>query len=124
MNPVKIQMQLSEGDIVVLELHGRLSRDGWMDSMDPISAYCGDKIYSRKVMLSLADANYLDSSGVEWLLVCNEKFKSAGGHLVLHSASRLTFDFLKMMRMHLVLDLVSDETEARARLMNSSNGTH
>lgn len=124
MNPVKIQMQLGDDDIVMLELHGRLSRDGWMDAADPISAICGDNIFSRKVMLNLSDANYLDSTGVEWLLVSNEKFHAAGGKLVLHSASRMTSDFLKMMRMHLVLDLVADEATARARLTNSNNGAH
>ena len=95
-----------------------------MDSRDPIASVCGDNIFSRKVMLNLSDANYLDSTGVEWLLVSNEKFQAAGGKLVLHSASRTTNDFLKMMRMHLVLDLVSDEATARARLTGADNGTH
>ena len=123
MSPVQIQMQLGQGDIVVLELHGRLSRDEWMDNRDPIAAACGDDVFSRKVMLSLANANYLDSTGVEWLLVSDQKFKDAGGKLVLHSASRTTYDFLKMMRMHLVLDLVPDEATARARLSNYTNGS-
>ena len=124
MNPVQIQMQLGDDDIVMLELHGRLSRDAWMDSRDPIASVCGDNIFSRKVMLNLSDANYLDSTGVEWLLVSNEKFQAAGGKLVVHSASRTPNDFLKMMRMHLVLDLVSDEATARARLTGADNGTH
>ena len=123
MSPVQIQMQLGQGDIVVLELHGRLSRDGWMDNRDPIAVACGDDVFSRKVMLSLANSNYLDSTGVDWLLVSDQKFKDAGGKLVFHSASRTTCDFLKMMRMHLVLDLVPDEVTARDKLTNYRNGS-
>src|SRR5262249_53791419 len=95
---------------------GRLSHDGWPVGFDPLVELLGDGVYSRKLLLNLGRSSYLDSSGVSWLLDANKRFQEAGGDLVLHSATPLTAQFLKMMRMDLVLTLVSDEPAAREKV--------
>jgi anti-anti-sigma factor len=113
---LKVQLGAPSDPVVRLELAGRLSRDGWTEGKDPLVTMCGDSIYSRPVLMSLEKANYLDSTGVEWLLHANRKFREAGGRLILHSPTAMTMQFLKMMRMHLVLEMADDEEQARARL--------
>src|SRR4029077_16070227 len=116
MNPIDMRIVESGQDVVRVELVGRLSHDGWTEDFDPFAELVGDDVYSRKVLLNLQRSNYLDSSGVSWLLDSTQRFQKAGGALVLHSASPITTQFLKMMRMDLVLTLVPDEAAARQKV--------
>ena len=61
----------------------------------------------------LAGVDYIDSSGVSWLLVLHSRLQGGGGRLVVHSATprvRTTFDLLNLGT---VLHLARDEAEAR-----------
>jgi anti-anti-sigma factor len=64
------------------------------------------------VLLSLAETEFIDSSGLSWLLECHQKFCDAGGWLVIHSVPPGVMDTLMMMRLELVLNLVENETDA------------
>jgi len=114
-NWIDLRLQESDTQYVRVELVGRLSHDGWPVGFDPFAELMGDGVYARKVLLNLGRSSYLDSSGVSWLLDSNKRFQEAGGALVLHSAAPLTAQFLKMMRMDLVLTLVPDEAAARQK---------
>jgi anti-anti-sigma factor len=113
--PVDLRLLRPEAGFVRLELVGRLSRDGWPAGYDPFCELCGRDVYCGKLLLNLSKSNYLDSSGVAWLLAANKRFHESGGVLVLHSATPMTTQFFKMMRMDLVLALAVDETAARHR---------
>jgi anti-anti-sigma factor len=115
-NPIDLRALESEADFVRIELVGRLSHDGWPAGYDPLAELMGAGIYAQKVLLNLGRSSYLDSSGVSWLLDSNKRFQEAGGALVLHSATPLTAQFLKMMRMDLVLTLAPDEAAARQKV--------
>jgi len=114
-NTVGLRMLRPEGGFVRMELVGQLTRSGWPTDYDPMVELYGSGVHSAKVLLNLSQANYLDSSGVSWLLACNKRFKEAGGCLVLHSISPMTMQFLKLMRMDLVLTMAADETAARLK---------
>ena len=116
MNGIDLRVVEGGGDLVRIDLVGRLSHDGWPAGYDPIADLLGPDIYTRNVMLNLGRSTYLDSSGVSWLLDADKRFRDTGGALVLHSASPLTAQFLKMMRMDLVLTIVRDEPAAREKL--------
>jgi|SRR6516165_7793133 len=115
MNGIDLRMLQPEGDLVRFELVGRLSRDGCPAGHDPLAALYGEGIYSRKVLLNLRRSNHLDSSGVSWLLDSHARFREAGGALIVHSATPLTTQFLKMMRMDMALTLAPDEAAARQK---------
>jgi anti-anti-sigma factor len=115
-NSIDLRILESESDVVRIALVGRLSHDGWPADFDPLADLIGGDVYGKSVLLDLARSNYLDSSGVSWLLESNKRFQQAGGALVLHSATPLTTQFLRMMRMDLVLLLVTDEAAAREKL--------
>jgi anti-anti-sigma factor len=122
-NWIDLRLQESDADYVRVELVGRLSHDGWPAGFDPFAELMGNGVYAQTVLLNLGRSSYLDSSGVSWLLDSNKRFHEAGGALVLHSASPLTAQFLKMMRMDMVLTVVPDEAAARQRV-NGHEHTH
>lgn len=113
---IDLRVLTSEADCVRVELVGRLSHDGWPVGYDPLAELVGQNVYARTVLINLARSSYLDSSGVSWLLDSNKRFQEGGGALVLHSAPPLTVQFLKMMRMDLVLTIVPDEAAARQKV--------
>lgn len=115
MSIIDLRMGRPEGGFVRMDLVGRLSRDGWPQGYDPFADLYGKQVYGQKVLVNLSRSNYLDSSGVSWLLASNKRFQEGGGALVLHSAQPLTLQFLKMMRMELALNIVSDEAAAREK---------
>jgi anti-anti-sigma factor len=109
---MELKLVWNDGEIVRVESAGKVSRDGWTPNRNPFADLCGPAIFSRKVLLSLSNSHYLDSTGVEWLLASNKRFKEAGGKLVVHSFNPVMSQILKMMRMDLVLNLAKDETAA------------
>ncbi len=115
MTGIDLRILQPDGDFVRIELVGRLSRDGCPAGYDPLASLFGEGVYTRKVLLNLRRSNYLDSSGVSWLLDSHARFQQAGGALVVHSATPLTTQFLKMMRMDMALTLAPDEAAARQK---------
>lgn len=109
---MELKLVWNDGEIVRLESVGKVSRDGWAPSRNPFVDLCGPSIFSCKVLLNLANSHYLDSTGVEWLLASNKRFKEAGGKLIIHSFNPVMSQILKMMRMDLVLNLAKDESTA------------
>ncbi len=106
-----------------LELVGRITIDtssfqGEMLTQphtDVLTAHCGEDVYQRPTSISLQQSNYIDSSGVAWLLKIHSRFVEGGGLLVLHSASPQIQDLLRLMRVDTVLNVVGSEAEARRR---------
>jgi len=114
--PMEVKLQRGEGDLVRIEVSGKISRDGWTAHYDPLIEVYGPNIYPQKVLMNLSNSIYVDSTGVEWLLSCHRRFKEAGGIMVLHSAGAATLQLLKMMRMDRVFHLVPDEAAAKRKL--------
>ena len=110
---MELNVVSSEGNLVRMAVSGHVSRKGWARTSDPFVNVCGDGIYGRTVLLSLAGARYIDSMGVEWLLTSNKRFGSRGGMLVIHSATPIAQQIFKLMRMDLVLRIAEDEPAAR-----------
>lgn len=79
---------------------------------EPLSAAFEDSIYEKQIILDLAAVDFIDSSGMSWLLQCNKRFKKRGGSLVLHSCSPYVGNALKMLKLDQVLRIAASETEA------------
>jgi anti-anti-sigma factor len=104
-----------ENRIVRMEIAGRISRTAWPTGYDPLVEHFGSEVYAATALINLSRADYIDSSGVGWLLISHKRFKEAGGRLVLHSISLVTMQLLKIMRMELVLNFAVDEAAARQK---------
>ena len=82
---------------------------------DPFVQLLGPDVYAQRVLLSLEQAEYLDSSGVTWFLSCHRSFQAAGGVLVLHSIPHLVRYILQMLHIERFL-FVAPDLEAAQRL--------
>ena len=127
MQNMELKLGRNEGGVVKMEVVGKITRDGWPVGSDPIADIWGDEIYTRRVLMNLSRSLYIDSTGVEWLLMCHRRFQESGGMLVLHSAAPMTMRLLKMMRMDLVLNIKEDEKSGyqfaqSAAIENEQNG--
>jgi hypothetical protein len=107
-----LKLLTNDGQIVRFEVAGKITRDGWTNQKDPLANLFGDGVYEHKCLLSLRNALYIDSTGVEWLLTAHQRFAQAGGMLILHSPTASSKQLLKVMRMELVLNIVNDEHQA------------
>lgn len=80
--------------------------------VDPLVKLLGDQVYANKVLIDMSESDYIDSSGVGWLVASHKKFKQAGGKMVLHSFQPQVQKILSVLQMHHVLNLRKDEKEA------------
>ena len=83
---------------------------------DPLIALLGPGGYSKIVHMDLSEADYLDSSGVGWLLSCHKRMKQAGGRLTLERPHPMVANVLRVLKLERVFDMAdaSGETGATA----------
>jgi len=69
---------------------------------------------SNKILLNLADINYIDSSGIGELVSALTAVKNAGGALKLLQLTKKVKDLLQITKLYTVFDVFDDEAEALA----------
>lgn len=109
---MKLERISNESGVVRLRAVDRVVRGDPSPDLAEIGDLLTDHGYDSDVLLSLAETEFIDSSGLSWLLECHQKFSQAGGKLVIHSVPPSVMDTLMMMRLELVLHLVADENAA------------
>lgn len=100
------------GKCAKLQLNGRLTQEDLAPGLDPFLEAVGGDAYSRQLIVDCQGADFIDSSGVGWLMSCHKKFRQAGGRLILHSIPPLVRRTLLILRMDVLLQLARDEAEA------------
>ncbi|HEY1678693.1 MAG TPA: STAS domain-containing protein [Candidatus Sulfotelmatobacter sp.] len=66
----------------------------------------------KKIILNLADVDYIDSSGVGELVGCYTTLRNAGGELKLLNLSQKVHDVLYVTKLYTVFDIKDDEFTA------------
>ncbi|MBN2475402.1 MAG: STAS domain-containing protein [Pirellulales bacterium] len=105
-------MASDEGQVLRLRLAGRVTQDDLWPFSDPLHDMLGEQGYARQIVVSLADVEFIDSSGISWLLVRHKRFRQAEGRMVLHSVPPAVSEVLQMLRLDLVFHLAKDEAAA------------
>jgi anti-sigma B factor antagonist len=72
----------------------------------------------NKILLNLADTNYIDSSGVGELVSAFTSVRKQGGELKLLHLTRKVHDILQITKLCTVFDARDDEAEALAAFNN------
>ena len=67
---------------------------------------------SKKILLSLYDVDYIDSSGIGELVSAYTTVKNANGEMKLLHLTKRVHDILQITRLFTVFDVQSDETTA------------
>jgi hypothetical protein len=109
---VKLERVSDNADVVCLRAVDSVIRGDPSPDLNGVGDLLGEQGYSGLTLLSLADTEFIDSSGLSWLLECHQKFSDAGGRLVIHSVPPSVMDTLMMMRLELVLNVAEDEAAA------------
>ena len=97
---------------------------------DPLMAILNPEDCAHTILMDLSQAQFIDSSGVGWMLKCHKHCKQAGGRIVFHSAPPLVRQTLELLQMGKVLCLAKDAKTARLlvdhdlqiQLLSSANG--
>jgi anti-anti-sigma factor len=109
---MRLEVLSDDGEVLRLRALGPHLRVDPALEQDPLGDLLDDRGYARLVLLSLADAKYIDSSGLAVLLGWHRRFSEGGGKLVVHSIPTQVMDILRILRVEIVLHLAKDESEA------------
>lgn len=118
---MKLSVQSREGDVCRIRLQGRVSQRDVTSGEEPIAELLGENAYAHKFLLDLNEVETLDSSGVNWLLICQKRIRQAGGRLVLHSLSPIARNVIKVLNLQAVFQLADDESQA-LRMLEEPTG--
>ena len=111
---MKLSIAQDEGAVVRVALAGPITQRELDPLQDPLIELLGPGGYGKIVRLDLSEAEYLDSSGVGWLLSCQKRMKQAGGQLTIERPHPLVANVLRVLRLEKIFELPAT---------NSASGT-
>ena len=100
-------------DVVVVDLTGQIKLgEGSSVLRDTVKDLLSKG--HRKILLNLADINYIDSSGIGELISAFTSVRHQGGELKLLHLTKKVHDLLQITKLYTVFDVKDDETKALA----------
>jgi len=108
--PLKIETR-EVAHITILDVKGRIVLGDEIGVLrDAVRGLVADG--KKKIILNLADVDYIDSSGVGELVGCFTTVRNAGGELKLLNLSQKVQDVLYVTKLYTVFDIREDEFTA------------
>ncbi len=99
------------GPVTVVDLSGRITLgDGSALLRKTIRGLLEDQ--RKKILLNLADVDYIDSSGIGELVSGFTAVKNQGGDLKLLQLTKKVRDLLQITKLYTVFDVFTDESSA------------
>ena len=99
------------GPITVVDLSGRITLgDGSALLRKTIRGLLQDE--RKKILLNLADVDYIDSSGIGELVSGFTAVRNQGGELKLLNLTKKVHDLLQITKLYTVFEVFEDETTA------------
>jgi anti-sigma B factor antagonist len=96
------------GDVTVVDLGGRIVLgDGSALLRKTVRQLLDDN--RTKILINLADVNYIDSAGIGELVHAYISVKNRGGELKLLHLTRKVHDLIQITKLYTVFDIHSDE---------------
>jgi anti-sigma B factor antagonist len=110
--PARMQTSTRQvGDVIVLEVSGRITLGEGNVMLREIVSDLAEK-GNKRIVLSLAEVHYIDSSGLGELVKALTTVRSRGGELRLASLNKRVHDLLEMTKLCAVFDIRKDEASA------------
>jgi anti-sigma B factor antagonist len=99
------------GQVTILDIHGRIVLG---DEIGDLRAAVRDLVAAgkKKIILNLANVDYIDSSGVGELVGSFTTVRNAGGELKLLNLTQKVHDVLHVTKLYTVFDIKDDEFHA------------
>jgi stage II sporulation protein AA (anti-sigma F factor antagonist) len=109
---VDLKMENQAGGVCHLSLAGKISQTAVDSQSDQLSRLIGNANMNQKILVSLQQTDYIDSSGIGWLLATDKKIRDAGGRLILHSVPLDIQHVFGLMKLNAVLKIAKDKEHA------------
>jgi anti-anti-sigma factor len=117
---MQLTLHSDDGACLHMRLKGRVTQKELPAQEDLFVKNLGPEAYARKVLLDMQESEFLDSSGVSWLLVSHKRFRERGGQIVLHSIPPLVGNVLKVLRMNQIFAMAENEQAAMKLVQGES----
>ncbi len=111
---MKLTITSDIGGVLLMEASGRITQGDVSKFDDPMRDLLGDDGFGRRVVLDLDGVEFVDSSGIGWLIASHKHFRKDGGKLVVHSVRPMVAEILKILKFHQVLVIAKNERAALA----------
>jgi anti-sigma B factor antagonist len=109
---MKIEMR-TIGDVRILDCSGKITLgEGTMAVRNTVRDILKDN--GKKIILNLADVNYIDSSGIGELVSTYTTVTNSGGQLILLSLTKKIEELLAITKLLTVFSVFNDERTALA----------
>jgi anti-sigma B factor antagonist len=99
------------GDVVIVDFSGKITLGEGSATLRKTVRDLVDA-GNKKILLSLYDVDYIDSSGIGELVSAYTTVKNASGELKLLHLTKRVHDILQITRLFTVFDVQSDENTA------------
>ena len=97
--------------VTILDIQGRIVLGDEIHSLrDGVRNLVAEG--KKKIILNLAEVDYIDSSGVGELVGCFTTVRNAGGELKLMNLTQKVHDVLNVTKLYTVFDIRDDEFHA------------
>lgn len=97
-----------------LSLAGRISQTAVDGQAAQLSQQLGVENLSQKILVCLQQTDYIDSSGIGWLLAADKQIRDCGGQLILYSLPLDIQHVFGLMKLNSVLKIAKDRVHATA----------
>lgn len=109
---MKLSLETGDGDPIRVVVSGKITQHDFGPIQEPLEALVGPGVYAKQVLLDMADAPYMDSSGVGWLLTCHKRMREAGGKLQLCNLQPVIANMLRLLKLCRMFGLEGPREEA------------
>ncbi|GAC1429994.1 MAG: STAS domain-containing protein [Terriglobales bacterium] len=107
---MKISVRQVDG-VTIVDSSGRITLgEGSVTLRDTVRELLGKG--QKKILLNLADVNYIDSSGIGELVSAYTTVRNQGGELKLLKLTKKVHDLLQITKLYTVFDVKDDEAAA------------
>jgi anti-sigma B factor antagonist len=113
---MKLQLTSVEAETAFVRIEGPITPGGVGMAHDPLEQLIDPRGCSRAIVLNLAGAEWIDSSGIAWLLRWHRRAEHTGGVFGLCALPPRVSEVLRVSHMDRVLAVWPDEATARAAL--------
>lgn len=97
-----------------LSLAGRISQTAVGGQDAQLTQQLGVENLNQKIMVCLQQTDYIDSSGIGWLLAADKQIRDSGGQLILYSLPLDIQHVFGLMKLNSVLKIAKDKVHATA----------
>jgi anti-sigma B factor antagonist len=113
---MKLQLTSVEADTAFVRVEGPITPGGVWMAHDPLEQLIDPRGCSRAIVLNLEGAEWIDSSGIAWLLRWHRRAEHAGGVFGVCALPARVSQVLRVSHLDRVLTIWPDEATARATL--------